>query len=206
VVGRWERYKLSPDYHVSIEGVAYSAPFGLIGKLVDVHCTASLIGIFHRGERVASHPRGRQEPGVLRPAVTLEEHRPPQHRAAARLTPEAVRERVAAMGGSLMILSDKIFRAADHPEQAARQVAGLIALGKTFGADALRSERLSLTINVRSGSRHRCPDRQCAVLCLCPPMAGQRPDGLRQGARRPWRRAAPEPARFRLLPLNHKPN
>jgi len=28
VVGRWERYKLSPDYHVSIEGVAYSAPFG----------------------------------------------------------------------------------------------------------------------------------------------------------------------------------
>jgi hypothetical protein len=36
VVGRWERYKLSPDYHVSIEGVAYSAPFGLIGKLVDV--------------------------------------------------------------------------------------------------------------------------------------------------------------------------
>lgn len=151
VVGRWERYKLGPDYHVSIEGVAYSAPFGLIGKLVDVHCTASLIGIFHQGERVASHPRGNQEPGMLRPAVTLEEHRPPQHRAAARLTPEAVRERIAAMGGSLMVLSDKIFRAADHPEQAARQVAGLIALGKTFGADALEAAATAaLTANVQS--------------------------------------------------------
>ena len=59
VVGQLETYKLSHD-HVRIDGVAYSAPFGLIGKPVDVHCTASLIGIFHQGERVASHPRSRQ--------------------------------------------------------------------------------------------------------------------------------------------------
>ena len=69
MVGRWERYKLGPDYHVRIDGVAYSAPFGLIGKPVDVHCTASLIGIFHQGERVASHPRSRQTPACcLRPS------------------------------------------------------------------------------------------------------------------------------------------
>ena len=151
VVGRWERYKLGPDYHVRIDGVAYSAPFGLIGKPVDVHCTASLIGIFHQGERVASHPRSRQAPGLLRPAVTLDEHRPPQHRAAARLTPEAVRERAAAMGEALTALSDKIFLAADHPEQAARQVAGLIALGEKFGADALRTAVIAaLSANVHS--------------------------------------------------------
>ena len=41
VIGRWERYKLGPDYHVRIDGVAYSAPFGLIGKPVDVHCTGA---------------------------------------------------------------------------------------------------------------------------------------------------------------------
>jgi hypothetical protein len=151
VVGRWERYKLGPDYHVRIDGVAYSAPFGLIGKPVDVYCTASLIGIFHQGERIASHPRSRQEPGMLRPAVTLDEHRPPQHRAAARLTPEAVRERAAAMGEALTALSDKIFLAADHPEQAARQVAGLIALGEKFGADALQTAvTAALSANVHS--------------------------------------------------------
>jgi hypothetical protein len=55
-IGRWQRFKLGNDYHVRIDGVAYSVPFGLIGKQVDVHCTASLIGIFHQGERVASHP------------------------------------------------------------------------------------------------------------------------------------------------------
>jgi len=150
-IGRWQRFKLASDYHVSIDGVAYSAPFGLIGKPVDVHSTASLVGIFHQGERVASHPRSRPEPGVLRPAITLDEHRPPQHRAAARFSPEAVRETVAAIGGALTVLSDKIFLGADHPEQAARHVAGLIALGERYGADALQmAATAALIANVHS--------------------------------------------------------
>jgi transposase len=151
MIGRWQRFKLDTDYHIRIDGMSYSAPFGLIGKPVDVYCTASLISIFHQGERVASHPRTRPQPGALRPAVTLDEHRPPQHRAALRLTPEAVRERVAAMGGVLTILSDKIFLATDHAEQAARQVAGLIALGKKYGADALQmAATAALSANVHS--------------------------------------------------------
>ena len=150
-IGRWQRFKLASDYHVSIDGVAYSAPFGLIGKLVDVHSTASLIGIFHQGERVASHPRCRPEPGVLRLVVTLDAHRPSQHRATARLTPEAVRERAAVIGGSLIVLSDKIFLRADHPDQAARHVAGLIALGDKYGADALQTAATAaLSANVHS--------------------------------------------------------
>jgi hypothetical protein len=88
---------------------------------------------------------------VLRPAVTLDEHRPPQHRAAARLTPDAIREKAAAIGGVLTMLSDKIFLAADHPEQAARQVAGLIALGEKFGAEALQTAAVAaLSANVHS--------------------------------------------------------
>ena len=49
------RHKVPPDYHVVIEGVAYSVPYRLIGKTVDVHRTASLVSIFHKAERVASH-------------------------------------------------------------------------------------------------------------------------------------------------------
>jgi hypothetical protein len=88
---------------------------------------------------------------VLRPAITLDAHRPPQHRAAARLTPEAVRERVAAIGGAVTALSERIFLRADHPEQAARQVAGLIALGEKHGVDALQmAATAALTANVHS--------------------------------------------------------
>lgn len=138
VIGSWSRFKLGPDYHVCIDGVGYSVPFTLIGKKVDVYYTANLISVFHQGERAASHARIRPEPGVLRPSSTLDEHRPPQHRAAARLTPDAVREKAASVGGAVAALADKIFLHADHPEQAARQITGLLALGGKFGAEALQ--------------------------------------------------------------------
>src|SRR4051795_2577093 len=114
------RYKLAPDYRVSIEGVAYSVPYRLIGKHVDVFSTVSLVSIFHKGQRVAAHARQEAEPG--RATVTLDEHRPPNHRAAALLTPEAVRAEAAGLGGALGLLADRIFADADHPDQAARQV------------------------------------------------------------------------------------
>jgi len=55
------------------------------------------------------------------------------------------------MGGPLAVLADKIFAGADHPEQAARQVAGLLALGHKFGTDALQqAATAALGANVRS--------------------------------------------------------
>src|SRR5208337_4026027 len=54
-------------------------------------------------------------------------------------------------------------------------------------------------------SRDRGPERQRAFLRLCPPMAGERPEGLHRGTSQPPRRSAPECARLRLLPLNRKP-
>jgi transposase len=147
VVGRWFRYKLAPDYHVSIEGVAYSVPYRLIGRHVDVFCTVSLVSIFHKGQRVAAHARHDAEPG--RATVTLDEQ--PNHRAAVLLTPEAVRAEAAGLGGALGLLADRIFADADHPDQAARQVAGLLRLGRLHGTVALQAAATAaLSANVRS--------------------------------------------------------
>jgi transposase len=149
VIGRWFRYKLAPDYHVCIEGVAYSVPYRLIGRHVDVFCTVSLVSIFHKGQRVAAHARQDAESG--RATVTLDEHRPPNHRAAALLTPEAVRVEAAGLGGALGLLADRIFADADHPDQAARQVAGLLRLGRLHGTVALQAAATAaLSANVRS--------------------------------------------------------
>src|SRR3954454_13594983 len=88
VIGRWSRLKVPPDYHVSVEGVAYSVPYRLIGQRVDIHRTSTLVSIFPDGVRVAAHPR--PQAGGRGAVVTRDEHRPPHHRAAARLTPEAL--------------------------------------------------------------------------------------------------------------------
>ncbi len=137
-IGRWFRHKVPPDYHVVIEGVAYSVPYRLIGKTVDVHRTASLISIFHKAERVASHARRVAKSATVRLAVSLDEHRPASHRAVMRLNPETVRATISAFGGAVAVLVERIFQDADHPEQAARQVAGLIRLGARYGTAALQ--------------------------------------------------------------------
>jgi hypothetical protein len=83
--------------------------------------------------------------------VTLDEHRPPNHRAAALLTPEAIRAEAAGLGGALVLLADRIFADADHPDQAARQVAGLLRLGRLHGTVALQAAATAaLSANVRS--------------------------------------------------------
>jgi transposase len=84
-IGRWQRFKLGSDYHVCIDGVAYSAPFGLIGKPVDVHFTASLVGIFHqslpsrkRGANASrlTHAAGRSPACCVQPSPSTHIARP----------------------------------------------------------------------------------------------------------------------------------
>ena len=56
VVGQWELCRaVGADYHV--DGHYYSVPSALAYTRVDVFTTPTLVSIFQRGERVASHPR-----------------------------------------------------------------------------------------------------------------------------------------------------
>lgn len=54
---RWKRAMVNIDYHVEAEKNFYSVPYRLVKEQVDVRMTASTVEIFHRGKRVASHPR-----------------------------------------------------------------------------------------------------------------------------------------------------
>lgn len=151
VIGRWSRSKVAPDYHVTVEGVAYSVPHRLIGQSVDVHRTASLVSVFHKGQRVAAHVRRETGSGPGATVVTVDEHRPAHHRAVVQLTPQAIRAEAANLGGAVMALAETMFADADHPDQAARQVAGLLRLGQVHGTAALQAAATAaLSANVRS--------------------------------------------------------
>jgi transposase len=49
--------RVGPDYHVAIDSFFYSVPHALIRQQVDVCIAAHTIEVFHRGKRVAAHPR-----------------------------------------------------------------------------------------------------------------------------------------------------
>jgi len=145
VPGTWARHKLAPDYHVMVAGVAYSVPYTFIGKMVDVHATPTLVSIFHRGKRIASHAR--RDGG----RVTLDTHQPAHHRAIARYTPEQIAEALAAVGPAAALLFERIRAGAEHPDGAVRAGLGLMRLAAAHGAERLEQAcQAALEANVRS--------------------------------------------------------
>lgn len=75
----WKRAPVAPGYHVEVDSYRYSVPFRLIREAVDVRVCGIIVEIFHKGQRVASHPRC---PG-RRSHVTLPDHMQSAHRRHA---------------------------------------------------------------------------------------------------------------------------
>jgi transposase len=56
-LAEWSRAKVAPDVHVKCGKALYSVPWKLIGQLVDIRATATMVQIFHHGELVKTHVR-----------------------------------------------------------------------------------------------------------------------------------------------------
>src|SRR5262249_29502954 len=55
--GEWKRARVNIDYHVEFERHWYSVPYQLTQQEVEIRATAATVEVFHKGIRVASHPR-----------------------------------------------------------------------------------------------------------------------------------------------------
>lgn len=55
--------KVGPDYHVFVEGHAYSVPYETVGKYVEACFSVSTVQLFHDGARVAIHKRSYEQGG-----------------------------------------------------------------------------------------------------------------------------------------------
>ncbi len=58
-MSQWSRARVNIDYHIAFEGNFYSVPYTLVQERVEVRSTPTTVEIFHKGQRVASHLRGR---------------------------------------------------------------------------------------------------------------------------------------------------
>jgi hypothetical protein len=83
--------------------------------------------------------------------VTLDEHRPPQHRAAARMTPEALQASAVAIGPATGRVVQRLFAQAAHVDQAIRATQGILKLAQSYGPVMLEAAAAAaLTANVVS--------------------------------------------------------
>ena len=129
VVGQWLTARVNIDYHIAVDGHFYSVPYRLLQQRVDVFLTATAVTVFHRGERVASHPRS----AAKAHHTTLSEHMPPAHQAIAKRTPDRLRADAAALGPAIGAYADRLLGAREHPEQGVRACLGVLRLAGAYG-------------------------------------------------------------------------
>jgi transposase len=130
----WTFAKVSIDYHVEVDRHFYSVPYALVGVVVDVRATSSVIEVFHKHRRVASHQRS-----YAARYVTDAAHMPSSHRRYAQWTPGRIIRWAATTGPSTAQLVEGLMTTRPHPEQGFRSAMGVMRLTKQYGPERLEA-------------------------------------------------------------------
>jgi transposase len=158
----WKTCRVNIDYHVDVARHLYSVPYQLVHEAVEARYTASIVEVFYKGRRVASHRRRYD-----RQPSTLAEHMPSSHRAHAEWTPSRLIGWAEKAGPAAGRVVAEILKSRPHPEQGYRACLGLMRLGHRYGDDRLdaacaRAERLRsysyhTVKNILSSAQDRLP-------------------------------------------------
>lgn len=124
------------DFHVVYETNRYSAPYGLVGKKVDLKVCGSTVEIYDHGSRIASHPRF---PNYIRYRChTLTQHMPPEFDR-----PEWDDVRMMRWAHEIGIACEtvvaKVFDKVQIKEQGYNPVLAILNLSKRYSAERLES-------------------------------------------------------------------
>jgi transposase len=131
----WQHATVHIDYHVEVDHHWYSVPFQLVGQPCDIRITAGVVEVFHRGRRVASHPRSARR----RHFTTVLGHMPGSHRRHAEWTPARIVAWAERSGPSTAALVAEIMASRPHPEHGFRSCLGIMRLGKRYGDERLEA-------------------------------------------------------------------
>jgi len=147
-LSEWKvRIRVNLDYHVEFERNYYSVPYQLVHEEVDLRATATVVEVFHRHKRIASHPRLR---GQYRYS-TLSEHMPRAHQAHAEWTPSRMLNWAKEVGPATSGLFEKILAERPHPEQGYRACLGILRLSKAHTKERLeRASKRALACRTHS--------------------------------------------------------
>ena len=127
----WTKARAGIDYHVEFDHRLYSVPHALASARVEVCASASMIQLWHKGERVAAHQRSYGRRGT---AVTLPAHRPVSHRDYGDWPPERMIAWGASFGPHVEEVVARTLARYPHPEMGYRPVLGIVRCAHKHGA------------------------------------------------------------------------
>ena len=122
------------NYHVGFNKHYYSVPYTLVGSKVEIRATATIVEIFYRGQRVASHLRD-DTPGQY---STEDSHMPSNHkRRKEKWSPERFIRWAQSIGPQTCQVIKELLGSKRHPEQAYKSCIGVLKLADKYGPQRL---------------------------------------------------------------------
>jgi len=123
------------DYHVETHGYYYSVPYQLVGKVVELKITPTIVEIFYDGKIVANHIRGYKRGGF----ATVTEHMPDRHKYHEGWNPGRFLNWAVTIGPETVKTVQHIIAKKKHQEQSYRACLGLLSLAKKFNNKRLET-------------------------------------------------------------------
>lgn len=143
----WKKAKVHIDYHVEVERHYYSVPYEYRQRKVDIRYTKTIVEIFYKNNRIASHLRDHSGSRF----TTLDEHCPKNHQEYKGWSKERFITWAQKIGPSTAEIIHKRFNNCEHTIQAFRGCLGILGLAKKFTEVRLEAAcRRALAINTSS--------------------------------------------------------
>ena len=134
VLMEFKNCRVNIDYHIEGGEHYYSVPYTLVGEVVEARYNQTTVAVFHKGRRMASHPRS----FVPHKPTTVTEHMPRSHQKHAEWTPSRLIHWGKTLGDAVGSLFDEIMKTRPHSEQGFRSCLGIMRLAKVHGNDRLK--------------------------------------------------------------------
>lgn len=126
----WAKVRVNLDYHVEVEKHWYSAPYALLQTTLWASVTPRTVELFHRDQRVASHPRSH----VTHGHTTNPEHMPEAHRQHSTGV-DGVLAWAVKFGPMTHAMVQRLLDAYPVPEMGWRSARGLRRVAEKYGSE-----------------------------------------------------------------------
>lgn len=134
VYKRFKLARVNQDYHITLEKAHYSVPFKYIKEEVEVRYSTQSVCIYHKHQRIATHPRLRR----IGECSTLHEHMPSSHQYFhEKMNPNRLRAWARNIGEYSALFVEDAFAQVEHTPQAYRKITAVLSLARLYGKGEL---------------------------------------------------------------------
>jgi transposase len=131
----WKKVRVNIDYHVEVEHHYYSVPYQLVHQDMEARVTDTIVEVFYKGERQASHVRS----PLANESTTLSPHMPEAHRRHMEWNPTRILSWAEKVGPCTKEFLRNILESRKYPELGYRSCLGILRLSKHYSPERLEN-------------------------------------------------------------------